>query len=181
MKILNIYYSSTGNTRKVAETITKTLKEMGQSVDVIEVKEKEDISVDLLEYDLIFAGSGVYQWLPGRPIQELFTRLLWKYFEKGEIKPSAPRRGKKAVIYCTYGGAHTGINEAIPAVKYMGQLFDHLGFDIIAEWYIVGEYRTEKLKRFSEEGRMGNIKGRPDEKDLKDISEKVKGIIKALK
>ena len=29
------------------------------------------------------------------------------------------RKGK-TVIYCTYGGTHTGINEAIPAVKYMG-------------------------------------------------------------
>ncbi len=180
MKILNIYYSATGNTEKIANIITETAKKEGHDVETIKItKEANDLDVELLDYELVFAGSGVYQWLPGKPIQELFTKLLWKYFEKGEIKPAAPRRpNKKAVIYCTYGGVHTGINEAVPAVKYMGQLFDHLGFTIIAEWYFVGEYKTEKLARFSLNGRMGNIEGRPNENDLRDVAERVKGILK---
>ncbi len=180
MKILNIYYSATGNTEKIANIITETAKKEGHDVETIKItKEANDVDVELLDYELVFAGSGVYQWLPGKPIQELFTKLLWKYFEKGEIKPAAPRRpNKKAVIYCTYGGVHTGINEAVPAVKYMGQLFDHLGFTIIAEWYFVGEYKTEKLARFSLNGRMGNIEGRPNENDLRDVAERVKGILK---
>ena len=180
MKILNIYYSATGNTEKIANVISETAKKEGHEVETIKVtKESSDVDIELLAYDLVFAGSGVYQWLPGKPIQELFTKMLWKYFEKEEIKPAAPRRpNKKAVLYCTYGGVHTGINEAIPAVKYMGQLFDHLGFTIIAEWYFVGEYRSKKLAPFSTIGRMGNIKGRPNENDLKDVSERVKGIMK---
>ena len=94
-----------------------------------------------MPYDLVFLGSGVYQWLPGRPLQEFVVGRLTHYSEAGEIKMAAPRRpGKRGVVYCTYGGAHTGVNEAIPAVKYMGQLLDHLGFEVAAEWYIVGEY-----------------------------------------
>ncbi len=180
MKILNIYYSATGNTEKIANVISETAKKEEHEVETIRItKESSDIDIELLSYDFVFAGSGVYQWLPGKPIQEFFTKMLWKYFEKGEIKPAAPRRSnKKAVLYCTYGGVHTGINEAIPAVKYMGQLFDHLGFTIIAEWYFVGEYRSKKLTPFSTIGRMGNIKGRPNENDLKDVSERVKGILK---
>ena len=69
------------------------------------------------------------------------------------------------------------MNEAIPAVKYMGQLFDHLGFLVLDEWYVVGEYHPEKLKDFSANGRMGDITGRPNEADLRDIAEKVKGIL----
>ena len=179
MKILNIYYSATGNTEKIAKVISTTAKKEGHEVKTVKLTKEVSNEVELLDYDLVFAGSGVYQWLPGKPMQELFTKMLWKYFEKGEIKPAAPKRpNKKAVIYCTYGGVHTGINEAIPAVKYMGQLFEHLGFTIIAEWYFVGEYRSKKLAPFSTSGRMGNIKGRPNENDLKDVEEGVKGILK---
>ncbi len=180
MVILNIYYSATGNTEKIAKVIEKSAKQIGHDIETLKIpKTQDNLNIDFLKYDFVFVGSGVYQWLPGKPLQELFTKLLRQYFEKGEIKPCAPRRtNKKAVIYCSYGGTHTGINEAIPAVKYMGQLLDHLGFTIVAEWYFIGEYKTNKLAEFSLTGRLGNIAGRPNENDLKDVAEKVKGILK---
>ena len=111
----------------------------------------------------------------------LFRSLIRKYALKGEVIPGSPRRpSAKAVIYCTYGGTHTGINEAIPAVKYMGQLFDHLGYAIVGEWYVVGEYRPEKMRHYSVSGRLGDIRGRPGEQDLRDIEERVKGVLKTL-
>ncbi|MGO8760741.1 MAG: hypothetical protein ACLQUS_01960 [Desulfobaccales bacterium] len=110
---------------------------------------------------------------------EFISRLLGKYARAGEIKPAAPRLpGKKAVIYCTFGGGHTGANEAVPAVKYMGQLFDHLGFEIIAEWYVPGEFLGGNLQHLSTTGRLGNIKGRPNDRDLQEISERVAGILR---
>ncbi len=176
MKILNLYHSSTNNTKKVANRIEKTLLEKDHYVDTIRVTSNiEDI--DILKYDFVFAGSGVYNWLPGKPIQDLFSKLLTKYSDSGEIKPGCPKRpGKKAIIYCTYGGVHTGRNEAIPAVKYMGQMFDHLGYTILGEWYIVGDY-PDNMGYASKEGRLGNIEGRPNEQDLKDVEEKVKGVM----
>ena len=60
----------------------------------------------------------------------------------------------------------------------MAQLFDHLGFEILDEWYIVGEYVPEKFKDFNLIGRLGDIRGRPNTGDLKAIAERVKGILK---
>jgi hypothetical protein len=179
MKILNMFYSMTNNTKLVAERMNTTIESLGHTIETLAITSK-DHDIDLLSYDLLFVGSGVYEWLPGKPMQELFAKWRKQYVGKGAIRPSSPRLpGKKAVIYCTYGGVHTGINEAIPAVKYMGQLFDHLGIEIIAEWYIVGEYHSEKLKPFTYDGRLGTIEGRPNEQDLMDIAEKVRGILLA--
>jgi flavodoxin len=177
MNVLNLYFSSTGNTEKVALRIEKTVQELGHNVETSKIT-RNDIQVDILRYDLVFAGSGVYGQLPGKPLMELFRRLLQKYVKNGEIKPAAPRRPMaKSVVYCTYGGAHTGVNEAIPAVKYMGQLFDHLGYTIMGEWYVVGEYKTEQLITRSTTGRLGDIRSRPNQGDLQDIAEKVKGVL----
>jgi len=177
MKILHLYFSATGNTQKLAAQIEKTLRQLGHEVETVEVtKEAEP---DILAYDLILMGSGVYSWLPGKPMLELISKLQGKYARAGEIKPASPRRpGKKAVIYCTFGGGHTGANEAVPAVKYMGQLFDHLGFEIIAEWYVPGEFLGGNLQHLSTTGRLGNIKGRPNDRDLQEISERVAGILR---
>jgi hypothetical protein len=139
----------------------------------------EELVVDILKYDFVFVGSGVYGQLPGEPLIRLHRKLLQRYSRVGEIKYASPKRAKKrVVIYCTYGGVHTGVNEAIPAVKYLGQLYDHLGYTIVGEWYIVGEYETE---RPSTEGRLGDIRGRPNENDLNDIAGRVIGVIIASK
>jgi flavodoxin len=175
MKILNLYFSTTGNTQKVAQRIEETLLQLGHSVDTTKVT--RDTEVEILDYDFVFIGSGVYTWMPGKPLIDFIAKQREKYRSYG-IKPASPRlAGKKAVIYCTFGGGHTGTNEAVPAVKYMGQLFDHLGYDILDEWYIVGEFHG-KLAPLSETGRMGNTKGRPNEADLKEVAEKVIGILR---
>jgi hypothetical protein len=178
MKILNIYFSSTGNTEKVANQITATVEKLGYEVDTIKIRGDRDI--DLLGYDFIFIGSGVYQWLPGKALQDFIAGRLSYYAKVQEIKFASPRRDhKRVVVYCTYGGAHTGVNEAVPAVKYMGQLFDHLGFEIIAEWYFIGEYPREgRFGDYSALGRLGNIEGRPNEADLKDVAERVTGVLR---
>lgn len=178
MKILNLYFSSTGNTEKVAQRITATVHQLGHEIDTIKIVGDQD--PDLLGYDVIFVGSGVYQWLPGKSIQEFITGRLAHYAAAGEIKYASPRRaGKRVIVYCTYGGAHTGVNEAIPAVKYLGQLFDHLGFEIVAEWYLIGKYpETGRFKDFSTSGRLGDISGRPNATDLDELAERVKGILR---
>ncbi len=178
MKILNLYFSSTGNTEKVAKRITATVQQLGHAIDTVKITADRDI--DLLGYDFIFIGSGVYQWLPGKAMQDFIAARLAHYAGVQEIKFSSPRRDhKKVVVYCTYGGAHTGINEAVPSVKYMGQLFDHLGFEIVGEWYFIGEYPAEgRFKDYSLLGRLGNIKGRPTEPDLQDVAERVTGVLR---
>jgi flavodoxin len=179
MRVLNLYFSSTGNTEKVAVKIEATVKQLGHNVLTVKVI-NGDIDVDLLQFDFVLVGSGVYGQLPGQPMIDLHRRLLEKYVQKGEVKYASPRRSSaNVVVYCTYGGVHTGVNEAIPAVKFMGQLYDHLGFTIVGEWYIVGEYKTDNVQDRSIDGRLGDIRGRPNEHDLNEIAEKVKGILRA--
>lgn len=178
MKVLNLYFSSTGNTEKVAMRIGETVQGLGHTVETVKVTSK-DIDVDILHYEFVFAGSGVYGQLPGQSLLTLFRELRQKYAKAGALKLASPRRSSaKAVVYCTYGGAHTGVSEAIPAVKYMGQLFDHLGYAIVGEWYVVGEYKAAGYHEHSIAGRLGDIRGRPNEGDLQDVAEKAKGIVR---
>ena len=143
VNVLNLYFSATGNTEKVALKIEDTVRKLGHNVTTVKVTESTD-EVNILEYDFVFVGSGVYGQLPGKTMIELHRKLLGKYVKAGEVKPASPRRSSaNVVVYCTYGGVHTGLNEAVPAVKFMGQLYDHLGYTIVGEWYIVGEYKTE--------------------------------------
>ena len=177
MKVLNLWYSQTGNTAKVASAIAEAAVAAGHEVDAVDVAGEPDRAIDLLAYDIAFAGSGVYAFLAGKPVMEYLGRLLGEQRRAGEVKPKAPRRpGKRAVVYCTYGGPHTGVNEAVPAVKWLGQIFDHLGIEVVAEWYVVGEFHGSAAE-MSVKGRLGDIRGRPNEADLRAIAEQVKGIL----
>jgi hypothetical protein len=60
----------------------------------------------------------------------------------------------------------------------MGQMFEHIGFKVAGEWHIVGEFH--KSEDLSTKGRLGDIRGRPNEKDLSEIEEKVSSLIKSL-
>lgn len=61
--------------------------------------------------------------------------------------------------------------------KFLGQLLDHLGFEIVAEWLFEGEYNSEGYKHFSVDGRMGDITGRPNEDDLRRVGALVTGVL----
>jgi len=66
MKSLILYDSIGGNTEKVAQRIYDTLKDVINEVHFIKFTSKVD--VDFLEYDLIFLGSPVINWLPTKRI-----------------------------------------------------------------------------------------------------------------
>ena len=63
------------------------------------------------------------------------------------------------MVFCTYSGPHTGLNEVITSGKYMAQLFEHIGFDVADEWYVVGEFPDGREINIM--GRLGDIRGRP--------------------
>ncbi len=180
MKILNLYCSNTGNTAKVAMQIRDAALAQDYEVDSVEVvSNSAEDAVEFLEYDFIFAGCGVYSWLPPEPMLQYIKKQNAKHNKRGEIKPCSPRlMNKKAVMYCTYGGPHTGVNEGLVVPKYLGQLFDHLGFEIVAEWYFPGAFNINGYTQYSKGGRLGDITGRPNAQDLSTINEMVIGILK---
>jgi hypothetical protein len=177
MKAAIIYWSKTGNTEKVAYTLKKGLEESGAESSFKRVEEADEI--DFFEYDLICIGFPSYQWHPPEPMVTFLKNKFRGYRKQERVKLSAPRiPGKNALIFCTYSGPHTGINEAIPAGKYAGQFFDHLGFTVLDEWYTLSEFHGSEAN--STKGRMGDIRGRPNEEDLRKIKHDVGNLVRRL-
>jgi hypothetical protein len=78
----------------------------------------------------------------------------------------------------TYSGPHTGIDEATPAGKYIRQFFEHVGFNVIDEWYILSEFHGSLEN--STKGRMGDIRGKPTSEELQRIMEDTKLVASML-
>jgi flavodoxin len=165
---LIVYWSKSGNTRKVADAVRQGLEDANLKVTVKEQHEAED--EDWFSYDLVCVGAPSYSWHPPEPMDKYLKARFAKYRAEGKIKPSAPKvAGKNALIFVTYSGPHTGLDEATPAGKYMAQFFEHLGFTVLAEWYVLREFHGNLEN--STLGRMGDVRGKPTEADLEKIRE----------
>ena len=177
LKSLIIYFSATGNTEKVAHTIQRALTKA--DVDTKLLKVKEAGAEELYDYDLVFLGSPSMEFLPAQPVMDFMKEKMKLHRQRGDIKVCAPRiPGKTAVVFATYSGPHTGVNEVITATKYMGQLFEHIGFEVAGEWHTVGEFH--KREDLSTMGKLGDIRGRPNEKDLAEIEKLVSNLMNSL-
>jgi len=129
---LMVYWSNTGNTEKVALAIKEGLEAANVKVTVKKPREAADL--DYFDYDLVCVGSPSLEWHPAKPIVDFLKAKLTKYRKQGAIKVDAPKiSGKNALIFCTYSGPHTGLDEATPAGKYMRQFFEHIGFTVLGE------------------------------------------------
>jgi flavodoxin len=176
-KTLIIYWSATGNTERVANTIMDALVREGITPNFKKVAEAA--TEELYDYNLIFLGAPSYSFQPPEPVQRFIKDKMKLHSERGDIKICAPTiPGKYAVVFCTYSGPHTGIKEATPAGDYMGQFFEHLGFEVAAKWYVVGEFH--RSEEFSTKGRLGDIRGRPNQQDLQEVAENVTKLIRSL-
>lgn len=91
-----------------------------------------------------------------------------KYQKEKRILPrSSIVEGRNALVFCTYSGPHSGIDEALPAVKYTAQFFVHVGIPLVDEWYVIGEFHGRE--DLSTRGRLGDIRGKPSTEDLDKI------------
>lgn len=176
-KVLIVYWSNTGNTRIVANAIDRGMRKKGLIPVVKRVEEAGE--EDFFNYDVVCLGSPSYQFLPPPSMLDFLKQKMILYRKKGYIKPNVQKvPGKYGIIFCTYSVPHTGIDEAIPAAKYMRQVLEHIGFDVKAEWYIIGEYHGSQ--ELSVEGRLGDIRGRPNEEDLLKVENDTVNIINEL-
>jgi flavodoxin len=174
---LIIYYSITGNTQNVAYAVKEGLENSGLKVDL--KKPQEAASIDFFDYDLVCIGSPSIEWQPARPIADLLKSKLNFYKNQGKIKPSAPKvKGKSALIFCTYSGPHTGMDEATPAGKTMRQYFEHFGFNVVGEWYVLSEFHGRE--DLSTQGRLGDIRGKPTSEDLAKIKKHAEEIANSI-
>ncbi len=176
MKSLILYWSAGGNTKKVAETIKATLEQANVSANMVRIT--EDLVVDLYDYDLVFLGAPSHQWIPPLPVQRFIKNTMDRY--RGGVRPiGAPRKsGKFGVVFCTFGGIHTGLKEGIVAGKYMAQFFEHIGFFVLDEWYTPGKF--EGWEEGSKNGKLGDVSDRPNQNDLAIIENTTKEILQGL-
>lgn len=173
-----IYWSKTGNTQKVAQTIEQALSEAQVEVHVTAPQDAGDL--DWYDYDLVCLGFPSYHWHPPAPMDDYLERTFVRYRKEKRIKVGAPHvPGKYALVFCTYSGPHTGIDEATPAVDYAGQFFAHLGFKVLGKWCVVGEFRGSLEN--STQGRLGDIRGRPDEQDLEQVRQDTIQVLAQIK
>ena len=136
--------------------------------------------VGFYSFDLVCIGFSYYQWSPPKPMDKFLKNKFSAYRKQGRIMWSAPIvPGKNALIFCTYSGPHTGIREVIPAGLYAGQFFEHLGFNVLDEWYVVGEFHGNN--EASTQGRLGDIRGLPNEEDLDKVKRDAIQIINTIK
>jgi hypothetical protein len=173
---LVLFWSKGGNTRKVAAALHHTLKAEGVHSDLVEIG--PDVELDHSEYSLILLGAPSYQWLPPEEVTEFLKR---HHRRKVTVLPSAPEQaGRFAVVFCTFAGPDTGYREAVPCLKYMGQFLEHAGFRVVDEWAVVGQFHDPGRAELNVAGRLGDIRGRPDEHDLREVSQRLRGLLRQL-
>jgi flavorubredoxin len=174
---LLIYFSSTGNTQKVAQAIKDGLEAGGVTVEI--KKPTEAFNIDFYSYNLVCVGTPSIEWKPAKPVFDLLKAKLNQYRSEGKIQLSAPKiAAKNALLFVTYSGPHTGADEAIPAGKTMRQYFEHFGFNIAGEWYILSEFvgRDE----WNLKGRMGDIRGKPNAEELAKVKNDAQKLARQL-
>ena len=178
MKAAIIYWSGGGNTEKVALAIQQELQAAGMETHLQRAEEAGDI--DWFAYDLVCVGFPSYQWRPPQPVDKLLQAKFAEYGKRGKVRVAAPKvPGKNALCFCTYSGQHTGIHEALPAVKYAGQFFEHLGFTVWDDWCIVGQYHGRE--EANTQGRLGDIRGRPNEQDLAKVRRDTAELVRRIR
>ena len=176
-KALIVFLSITGNTEKVANSIYSGLTEGGYDTALIKVQDAAN--EDFYDYDLVCFGAPAYNWHVPKPADDFLKAKFNQYRKDGRVLPGAPViPGKHYLVFCTYSGPHTGIREATPAGLYIGQFFEHFGFAMADEWYILSEFVGSE--EYNTHGRMGNIIGLPNEQDLRRIKESAYNLAKRL-
>jgi hypothetical protein len=173
---LTLYWSAGGNTEKVARVLHQTLEATGARSELREIN--PDLTIDYYDYNLILLGAPVYRFLPPEAVIEFLGKQQGTV---ADVQPACPEKpGRYGVVFCTYGGPHTGIREARPALLYMGQFLEHAGIPVVEEMPVVGEFHAESRQEMNLKGRLGDIRGRPNAADLKEVQEKLKGLLRRL-
>jgi hypothetical protein len=177
-KALVIYHSNTGNTEKVAMAIERGLKIGGLEPTIKKVTDA--FEENYYDYDLVCFGTPCFHALPPPPVMKLLHENFARYRKSpSEVSvPAKPISGKYALVFATFSGPHVGVAEAYPAGKLLAQEFEHLGFEVKGEWYIVAEFHG--WKEGSTKGKLGDIRGRPNKEDLDIIEYKTIGLAKDL-
>ncbi len=144
MKGIIIYYSQTGNTKKIARAIHKGMSEMTEQCDLVHVKDADPQALD--QYDLIGLGTPV--WMGGlTPNVRIFVETI------------PPQQGKHIFSFNTHG--------VMPELYFQSvtRKLKAKGFTVIGmrDWYGSVHFQVAPKPYFTD--------GHPDEIDLKEAED----------
>jgi len=122
-KVLIVYYSKTGNTRKMAEAIAQGAKSM-QGVEVTLRECTTATNDDLLAADCIVLGSPTYFRLVAWPLKKFIDESVTIYRRL---------RGKKGGMFTSTGTADTGE----VCLQSLGDMLDEHGIDVVSDGILV--------------------------------------------
>ena len=168
MKILITYFSNTGNTEKIANSIHEGLG--NEEVDMKKIGDVETSS--LKNYDMVFLGSGIYAGKVNKSLSELVSTT--------EELPS------NFVFFCT----HASLENYQDGFKVVKRKLGKTNSGIIDTFDCMGENTgipeaTRKAmienlppeKQKEAEEHQNRLKGRPNAEDLEKAKEFAKSLI----
>ncbi|TFG26177.1 MAG: 4Fe-4S ferredoxin, partial [Promethearchaeota archaeon] len=136
MKVLIIYFSQTGNTKKIAETIREGILKSGNICDIAQIK---NMDLNLLEkYDLIGIGTPTFFYREPRNVNKFIQDLK-------------VTKEKHCFIFCTHGSLIGN------TFYYMSDKLTKKGFIIIGSF---DSYGYTSLQFYPE---PMHTEGHPDE------------------
>ncbi len=174
-----IFDSLGGNTGRVALAIRETVERHDLPCAVVKVNGETEFN--FFDYDLVFIGSPVIDWLPTRRMMDFVKNRMTAYNRGGLIKPASPLvPGKFGVCFGTFAGPHIGEREARPMTMWLDSFLGHLGFSVLDHWHVPGAFSDPAKEAMNRCGRLGDIRNRPNDNDLADIGNRVAGILSHL-
>ncbi|WP_457569494.1 flavodoxin family protein [Desulfurobacterium sp.] len=166
MRVAILYWSGTGNTRRLVNVLLELMENFLCEFTVIEIKSKLDFNP--LEYDVVIFGIPVYRFLPPKEVISFIEHNMDKFKYLRKLRsPKVPF--KFGVTFCTYSGIHTGIKEAIPAVKYVSQFLEHFGYLVVDELYVLCRFNGWDEANIN--GKCGVIADLPDNRTISNFRE----------
>ena len=172
MKILITFFSNTGNTEKVANSMKDGLTDY--DVDMIPVKDVEPKTLN--SYNIVFLGSGVYASRIDKSILTL-------------VKRAAPDLPAKLAYFCT----HMSLKLYQEPFKRINNIAKEHNCEIVGKFDCVGENlgipldtQLGMLDKLPEDQKnkaikdMEKMKGRPNEIDLENAKDFAISLVKNL-
>jgi len=172
LKILITFFSNTGNTEKVANSMKDGLTDY--DVDLIPADDVDPTT--LSSYDIVFLGSGVYASRIDKSILNI-------------IKKAVPDLPAKLAYFCT----HASLKLYQEPFKRINDLVKEHNCEIVGDFDCVGENlgipletQLTMLERLPEDQKeqakkdKEKIKGRPNETDLENAKKFAITLVKNL-
>ncbi|MFW9773876.1 MAG: flavodoxin family protein [Candidatus Thorarchaeota archaeon] len=175
MKILFAYYSTTGNTEKVAKAMCEGIN--GYEVDLLDIKNSDPKSLGL--YDIAFLGSGIFAYNVSRKltafvkkIPELPPKLAYFYTH------GTPQQNPYPDCFITVDQIKEKNNcECIGSFDCCGEnLAEKAEEQRQALWSTMSSEEREKAK----EDFLNLVKGHPNTQDLENAKKFAASIINKL-